>query len=262
MDGNKPRYDQFLLFGDSITQAVFEQSDGGFCFGAALENAYIRRLDVVNRGFRYPQLNQGNSGYNTSQALAALGLLLPDTQVANVRFMTIWFGANDACLSSSSQHVSLDTFRENLNKILTHPSLEKHHAGIILLTPPPLDQYLRAKNDAEKGLTEPERTAEHTKLYVDVVREEASKLGVTLMDVWTLFQREAGWKEGEPLIGSKNREQSAVFAELLQDGLHLTPKGYRLVFDELMRVIQENWPDQVPEKLPLVFPVWEDAFRD
>lgn len=102
--------------------------------------------------------------------------------------------------------------------IVTHPSLGKHSARIILITPPPLDEYLREKRDAEKGLTEPERTAEHTKLYADATREEASKLGVALVDVWTLFQREAGWKEGEPLIGSKDREQSSVFIELLQDG--------------------------------------------
>lgn len=112
----------------------------------------------------------------------------------------------------------LDKFRENLIKILTHPSVGKHDARIILITPPPLDEYLRMKRDAEKGLAEPERSAEHTKLYVDTVRDEASKLGVALVDVWTLFQRKAGWKEGEPLIGSKSREQSPVFAELLRDG--------------------------------------------
>lgn len=41
--------DQFLLLGDSITQQSFGQ-DRGFAFGAALSDAYVRRLDVVNRG--------------------------------------------------------------------------------------------------------------------------------------------------------------------------------------------------------------------
>lgn len=51
--------DQFILFGDSITQGSYAQ-ERGFAFGAELTNRYVRRLDVINRGF---------SGYNTAQAL-------------------------------------------------------------------------------------------------------------------------------------------------------------------------------------------------
>lgn len=41
--------DQFILFGDSITRQAF--SPGlSFSFGAALSDAYARRLDVINRG--------------------------------------------------------------------------------------------------------------------------------------------------------------------------------------------------------------------
>lgn len=70
------KYDQFFIFGDSITQFSYDQRLG-FGFGAALESGeslcwlysdivqnsqevadtfglldYARRLDVVNRGFR------------------------------------------------------------------------------------------------------------------------------------------------------------------------------------------------------------------
>lgn len=38
--------------GDSITQGSFDQSRG-FAFGAELQQAYVRRLDVMNRGFSY-----------------------------------------------------------------------------------------------------------------------------------------------------------------------------------------------------------------
>lgn len=51
--------DQIILFGDSITQQSFSQ-ERGFAFGAELSNQYVRKLDVINRGF---------SGYNTAQAL-------------------------------------------------------------------------------------------------------------------------------------------------------------------------------------------------
>ena len=38
--------DQFVLFGDSITQHSFSQ-EHGFAFGAELSDQYARRLDVI-----------------------------------------------------------------------------------------------------------------------------------------------------------------------------------------------------------------------
>ena len=38
--------DQFVLFGDSITQHSFSQQNG-FAFGAELSDQYARRLDVI-----------------------------------------------------------------------------------------------------------------------------------------------------------------------------------------------------------------------
>lgn len=38
--------DQFVLFGDSITQHSFSQ-ENGFAFGAELSDQYARRLDVI-----------------------------------------------------------------------------------------------------------------------------------------------------------------------------------------------------------------------
>lgn len=42
-------------------------------------------------------------------------------------------------------------------------------------------------------------------------------------------------------------------------GLHLSSAGNRLVYEEVMKVIEGNWPDQSPEVLPMVFPSWVDA---
>lgn len=65
-----------------------------------------------------------------------------------------------------------------------------------------------------------------------------------------------GWKEGQPLVGSRDLPENAKFASLFTDGLHLAANGYRIVFEEVMKTIQESWPDQVPENLPYVFPPW------
>ena len=31
-----------------------------------------------------------------------------------------------------------------------------------------------------------------------------------------------------------------------------------MLFQELVKLIAERWPDQVPEKLPMVLPAWND----
>jgi hypothetical protein len=41
-------------------------------------------------------------------------------------------------------------------------------------------------------------------------------------------------------------------------GLHLSPAGYDIFFQEVMKLIAQKWPDQMPEKLPMVLPPWDD----
>ena len=82
---------QFVVFGDSIVQDA-SSPERGFAFAAALQHAYIRRLDVVNRGLRYRQwamecLADSDSGYNTDQALAVLPHVIPPPHQARVRFL-------------------------------------------------------------------------------------------------------------------------------------------------------------------------------
>lgn len=52
--------------------------------------------------------------------------------------------------------------------------------------------------------------------------------------------------------------QSRCLLELMCSGLHLTPKAYKIVMEELMNLIASAYPDQLPEKLPLVLPAWND----
>ena len=88
----------------------------------------------------------------------------------------------------------------------------------MLITPPPLDEHGREKSETEMGITVPRRSAEHTRLYADATREVGSTLGVPVLDLWTIFQREAGWENGNPPIGSKTGDKNAVFTDLMRDG--------------------------------------------
>ncbi|WEW57814.1 hypothetical protein PRK78_003281 [Emydomyces testavorans] len=264
-----PTFDQFIIFGDSITQQASAQ-ESGFAFQPALQNAclcgsrflwcdrelklgpkraeYIRRLDVVNRGFRI-------SGYTSPKGLVALGQFFPPAS----RDKTVFFGANDAVLPPYNQHVPLDKYRQSLKDIVTHEAVRAQGTKVLLLTPPPVNEYQLSSLDREKGFDSPSRTAKNTKVYADACREVGNSLSIPVVDIWFAFMREAGWKEGEPLAGSKDVPANEKLAALLSDGLHLSPAGYKVMHGEVMKVIRASYPDDAPEKLPVLFPPFEEA---
>ncbi|QKX59156.1 uncharacterized protein TRUGW13939_06288 [Talaromyces rugulosus] len=242
-------YDQFVLFGDSITQFSHDPLLG-FAFGSALQNAYARRLDIINRGF---------SGYNTDNAVVLFPKIFPSPQKARVRLMTIFFGANDAVLAPYGQHVPLDQYKENLQTILEHPLTKAQNPKIIIITPGPINEYQLQYFDASKGFNTPSRTANNTKLYADACRDVARSLGLPVADLWTAFMNYAGWKDGQPLVGSRDAPANELLSTLLTDGLHFTGTGYKIMYDEVMKVLQATWPEEDPERLPMVFPHWEVA---
>ncbi|KAF2162824.1 hypothetical protein M409DRAFT_68820 [Zasmidium cellare ATCC 36951] len=245
--------DQFLLLGDSITQQSFCQ-DRGFGLGAALSDAYVRRLDVVNRGL---------SGYNTRMALQVLPQVIPPPEQAKLRFVTFLFGSNDARLPNTppdvpQQHVPLEEYKKNMRALVTHPKILAHQ-GVrrILITPPPIDERRCGENDFVHDI--PVRKAKDTAKYAQAVRELGKELGLQVLDLWTAMIHRAGGKESdsEP-VGSIDVPLHEVLRSFVRDGLHLSPEGYRVLFDELLALIERVWPDQMPVKLPFVLPQWLD----
>jgi len=251
--------DQFVLFGDSLTQGSNDQSMG-FAMASELQAVYMRRLDIINRGY---------SGYNTDHALEAVENTIPTAAQASVRFLTIWFGANDCNKDLEwNQHVPLARFKKNLLSIIHHPLVTAHTPKIILLTPPPVEEtvlteQLRAE-DSPEGIRKAKDAAE----YAEAVREVGKEAGVAVLDVWTDFMKAAGWEGGDAVLpGSIALGKDPVLAGLLYDGLHLSDKGYRRVYNGLMKLIVETWPDQNPARMPWARKVkWEldlgDTFWD
>ncbi|OAL20926.1 hypothetical protein AYO20_11453 [Fonsecaea nubica] len=232
-------YPQFILFGDSITQFSSQ------VLFASLAEWYSRRLDVVNRGF---------SGYTAPMGYDILRQFFPSAPspaTSRIQLMTIFFGANDACLPGHPQHVPLAEYQRALRAIISFPGVELHQTECLLITPPPVDEW---------QLGSSERTAEHTARYAAACREVGREMGLPVLDLWTIFMSKAGWQEGStgPLIGSKDAARNEVLGKLLNDGLHLTVQGYNLLYEALVRVIRDHLPDHLPEKLPYIFPDWKD----
>jgi len=118
-----------------------------------------------------------------------------------------------------TQHVPLARYKHNLIAIINHPLVKAQAPRIILVTPPPINQYATEEADRAKGHSQARRTAQHTKSYADAVKEVAAADDVACLDLWTAFMAAAGW-DGElaNLPGSKEVEVNYFLQNLLHDG--------------------------------------------
>lgn len=131
----------------------------------------------------------------------------------------IFFGANDACLpGTTGQDVPLDDFKQNLRDIVWHKTVTAQKPRLIIITTPPINEYKLEEHYLAAGISDRSRTAANTKKYADACRDIGKELNVTVLDIWSIMMAKAGWKEGEPLVGSKHVERSKILDDLLVDG--------------------------------------------
>jgi lysophospholipase L1-like esterase len=230
-------YPQVVLFGDSITAA------SATTMQSWLQQRYIRRADVVNRGF---------SGYTVVDGLSMLTQLFPSVithGMPKIKVVTLFFGANDACCSIEEPdipQVSLEVYSKALSSIINYTGFASQGTQIVLISPPPVDEY---------RLPHRRLTAERTAKYASEVRHLAQEYRLPFVDCWTVFLKHAGWSGDSssfPLPGDKKAPRNEVLESLLSDGIHLTAKGYELLFHELVQVLSREVPEAVLESLPLV----------
>ncbi|KAI8647040.1 SGNH hydrolase-type esterase domain-containing protein [Parasitella parasitica] len=237
-------YNQIVLFGDSITQFSFDPELRGF--GALLSNVYVRKLDIINRGF---------SGYNTDWALPILRQLLPthkeqQDQACSIPLMTIFFGANDAALDFSPQHVPLDRFKQNVKEMIDlvrNPQSRYYNPKLrlILITPPPINELQWKKNCDNNVLN---RTNKSARSYAECVSEIGRETDVPVADVWSC-------------IMDKVHQQQRDLSDFLLDGLHLNANGYRELYDLLMQIISEKYKEIHPDNLDYELAYWRDLLK-
>ncbi|KAN0130394.1 isoamyl-acetate hydrolyzing esterase [Lactarius tabidus] len=228
--------DTIVLFGDSLTEMSWNPELGGI--GARVADLYVRRLDVLNRGL---------SGYNTDWALPVLKQIIVKREfsphAARVRLLTIWFGANDACLPEFRQHVPISRFSENLStmiRAIREPESPCYspETRVLLITPPPIHiPSMRAD-------LQPTRTFDTTESYAEEVRKVGKSEGVPVVDAWSR-------------IWEASRKEKEAVKDFFTDGLHLNATGYKIVFSGLAETLIQSYPELSPENLRSVFPPWD-----
>lgn len=203
-----------------------------------IAHVYTRRVDVINRGF---------SGYNSRWLLRMLPELFPYYLYRShpPSLITCLVGSNDSTLPVSRQHVPLEEFKENIQKIVEYfkgMGRRRNEIPVILLTPPPLDERGWATYCGQTG-KDMDRTFELTRLYSRAAKAVGEELSLPVIDLHEILKGEEG---------------PEVFKVFFYDGLHFSGKGNTLVAEEIMRTINQSFPHLDMEKVPMEGPYWAD----
>uniref|UniRef100_A0A7S3GFC1 SGNH hydrolase-type esterase domain-containing protein n=1 Tax=Palpitomonas bilix TaxID=652834 RepID=A0A7S3GFC1_9EUKA len=236
----------FLLLGDSITQQSFSPEGG---WGATLADTYIRKADVVNKGF---------SGYTTRSMRFALKRVLESAGVPTAfkpDFATIFLGANDAALpnSISGQHIPVQDYKENLRFIANEIRDINPDVKLIFITPPPLDDVAfleTAKTKWGDEIDGPNRTHTVTGRYASACELVANAVSIPCFNLYRDMQDPAK----SPLLRYVENDLEPKWQSYLKDGLHLSPSGNKFVANGLLGLMKESYPELDPDELPLFLP--------
>ncbi|XP_047965498.1 GDSL esterase/lipase CPRD49-like isoform X1 [Salvia hispanica] len=201
----------FVLFGSSIVQISF--CNGGW--GAILSEIYARKADIITRGY---------FGWNSRRALQILDQVFPKEAEIQPSLVIVYFGGNDSTGPHSSgrgPHVPLPEYIENMKKIGTYLKSLSDKTRVIFLTCPPINE---AKvRISSVYFSELVRTNELCRTYSAALMELCKELGINAIDLFTVIQKREDWQE----------------ACLIEDGIHLSAEGSKIVAEEILKVIKE-----------------------
>ena len=137
-----------------------------------------------------------------------------------MQLLTLWFGANDACLAPSPQHVPLAAFAAHLDALVATATATAATVGgapwprVVLLTPPPVNTHQRR---ADLGARDPPRALDRafdaTAQYAQAVRDAGRRHGLPVVDVWAVLWEACGRDE-------------ARLDRFLTDGLHVNEEAH------------------------------------
>ncbi len=239
--------DKFVIFGDSITE--FSSLEPHGIFTPQLVNLYVRKLDVVCRGF---------GGYNTDM----MRLLLPEIIKAEnsgygkIKLMTIFLGTNDA--GDEFHDVPIERYEENLKfgiKLCIENGIK-----LILLTPSIHGKKQWGKFE-QSGSKDTKRSNSMNKKYGDIIKKLGLKFNIPVVDLFTLFCENIDYS----LIDKPYEEIDDNIPNsdlLLSDGIHFTPRGYNIMLKGIIDKIDSCYPEYSPSKMEKKTNHWYDIDKN
>ncbi|EMG49202.1 hypothetical protein G210_0109 [Candida maltosa Xu316] len=236
------QYDKFLLFGDSITQYANDQTHG-FVLQPALQNLYIRKLDIINRGY---------AGYNSEHARLIFPEILKIEK--NIKLVTIFFGTNDAKdYVNDIQTVELDRYVENIGYLIE--LAHQHNIKVIVIGPglhdPKLakETWRKLGRFVDKDISSNKRQWE----YSEAAKKVATQYNVPFVDLWNALRESQGWSQEQVFDGEKG---VGSLGHLLHDGVHFTGVAYKVLYDKIVETIDGEYPELSAGNLPLKLAEW------
>ncbi|KAM5429953.1 hypothetical protein McanCB49686_005802 [Microsporum canis] len=268
-------YPRIYLFGDSLTERGFYAQDTGF--GWQLQKYYDDRVEVVNEGYS-GQTTRSLRRQFSEYLMGAIKSRGPPAPL----FITIFLGANDACLSMNGPMVPLqeyeDHIRHYLTTILDDPATKD--TRVILISPPPVNVpvpvgeplldnpdaaiILRSVASQGRGHRTWESKRTFAKKIVEIGKEYEAKSGrVAVLDLWYSITKSVCRIEGttqddafyhldidEMLPGSGMPGAKPFENGYFTDGLHLGDKAYQILGRELLDLALTKWPELKRENFP------------
>ncbi|GMM33477.1 hypothetical protein DASC09_008020 [Saccharomycopsis crataegensis] len=224
---------KFILFGDSITEFSWQSlpdSTRTFSLMAAFGNHYVRKLDIVNRGY---------SGYTSDQGAIIFSKVVKNEP--DIKLATVFYGTNDSTYGKDAVlSVPLERFRSNIEAIIKLSAV--HNVKLILIAPTFHDQNILDRLFPEKSKLDKHKDISHTSKYVNTLLELGEQYQLPVINLYEIFQKyEGDWSK-----------------DLLIDGLHFNGSGYKILHDQIIKVISEWYPELSADNLPTVLPDFSD----
>jgi len=147
-------------------------------------------------------------------------------------------GANDSVAAGDRQHVPLDEFAANLRQLVAivqeNTAANPTPCRIIIVGPPPICDAQHRVFALEKWGIEASRTNANTTRYAQCAVDVGRELGIPVLDLL-------------PAILAVSADNGR---EYLSDGLHLSPLGQKFVYENLLSIIAEHFPELVVTPCP------------
>lgn len=198
---------------------------------------------------------------------------------ASTLLLTIFLGANDACILPHGEYVPLEDFEANIREFVDSVLIEDKMADtkIVLITPPPINipdpmedinigpvtataaATITKDPKRDRGY----RTYLSKKIYAEKIMEIAEDYEETErvigLNLWKALIEAALKDQGrfgdedayteERLPGCGLKWAKAFKGGYFTDGLHFGPLAYDVLSKELLEVTWKKWPEVAPHRL-------------